>query len=152
MALSANKKLRFTNAPLETKYDVVDGAIHIYEGGLLMFEAGNIGNVMLAADILTAEFAGIALEELDLAAADNTADGTFKVQVLTRGCGKCVELAVRSNITKANIGDPVYMDGDDYVDIASGIVSSVTNGFVGIIREFVSTNVALVQLTQHPTL
>lgn len=152
MALSDNLIIETKPSPVRTKLKVVDGLIRIYKGALLAYEAANIGYVKLAADELTSEFAGIALEEINVAAADNGADGTYSVEVLTRGCGEWVNLAVRSNITIANEGDPVYMDGDDYVDIASGIVSSVTNGLVGVIRQFISTNRAWVQLVQHPTL
>lgn len=152
MSLSANVKLRSKLPPQRHKVKIVDGAIHIYEGALLAYEAGNIGYAKLAADELTSEFCGISTEEVNLAAADNTTNGTFEVEVIPRGSGEWVELNVRSNITIANEGDPVYMDGDDYVDIASGIVSSVTGGLVGIIREFISTNKAWVQLTQHPIL
>src|SRR5262249_6433668 len=114
--------------------------------------SGKIGYVGLAADELTSEFAGIALEERNLAAADNTADGTFTVPMLTRGCGEIVEMDITGNITIANVGDPVYMGGDDKVDVAAGIALSTTNGMVGIIREFISTNKAWVQMTQHPIL
>ncbi len=152
MALSDNQIVRLKQAPLRLKLKVVDGLIHIYKGANLMYEGGNIGYVMLATDSLTNEFAGIALEELNVAAADNTTNGTYEVLVLPRGCGEIVEMNVRATITIANEGDPVYMDGDDYVDIASGIVSSVTNGMVGIIRQYISANKAWVQMTQHPIL
>lgn len=152
MALSANQDVQIKKSPVTVKAKCVDGALHIYKGALLEYEANNIGYVQEAADELTAEFAGIAMEELEVAAADNAADGTYEIEMLPRGCGEWVKMNVRSNITIANIGDPVYMDGDDYVDISSGIASSTTLGLVGIIREFVSTNVAWVQMVQHPTL
>ena len=152
MALSANVKVRTKVQPQRLNLLVDDGAIHIYEGAILAYKSGDIGYVNLAADELTSEFAGIAVEEKNIAAADNTTHGTFTIEVIPRGSGEYVELSVRSNITVANEGDPVYMDGDDYVDIASGIVSSVTNGLVGIIRQFISTNKAWVQLVQHPIL
>ena len=150
--LSANAKRRIKVAPQRLRKQVVNGIIHIYEGAILAYEAANIGYVKLGADELTSEFAGIAVEEKNIAAADNTADGTFTIEVIPRGSGEYIEMDITSSITIANEGDPVYMDGDDAVDIASGIVSSVTNGFVGIIREFISTNKAWVQLTEHPTL
>ena len=151
MALSANANIQRIVTPAVLKKKIVDGAIHIYRGALLNYEAANIGYVKLGSDTLSEEFAGIALEEVNLAAADNTADGTYKVEVSPRGNGDLFLLPVTSNITIANEGDPVYVDGDSAVDIASGIVNT-TNGFVGIIREFVSTNSAWVQMTQHPTL
>jgi len=156
MALSANKLIEKKAQPVITKLKVVDGAIHIYKGAHLAYEAGNIGYVELATDTKTGsnypEYAGIALDELNVSAADNDADGTYEIEVLTRGCGQWVLADITSNITIANEGDPVYMDTDDKVDLSSGVVHSVTNGLVGIIRQFVSTNKAWVQLTQHPVL
>lgn len=152
MPLSANKVIQRKPAPTIKKLKVVDGAIHIYKGANLVYEAGNIGYVMLGTDRLTDEFAGIALEELDVAAADNTADGTYEVEVLGRGCGEEVLMDITGNITIANEGDPVYVDTDEKVDLAAGVVHTVTNGLVGIIRQFVSTNKAWVQMVQHPTL
>lgn len=154
MPLSANRNVQRKQSPLIHKVKVVDGAIHIYKGALLSYEAGNIGYAQLSSDpaaIALHEFAGIALEELNVSAADNTADGTYTVEVLSRGCGEIVKLPVTSSITIANVGDAVYADTDEKVDISTGILNT-TGGFVGIIREFVSTNVAWVQLTQHPIL
>lgn len=158
MALSDNKIVQLKVAPKRAKLKVVDGLIHIYKGANLMYEKANVGYAMLASDRapnaggVYDEFAGIAMEELNLAAADNGSDGTFEIEILPRGCGEWVLMDVTSSITIANEGDAVYMDTDEYVDIASGISHSVTNGMVGIIRQFVSTNKAWVQMTQHPIL
>lgn len=146
MALSANANLKTQHSPMVKKSKVVDGAIHVYRNALLNYEAGNIGYVKLGSDTPLEEFAGIATEEVDLTAALNTADGTYKVEHWSRGCGRVFLLPVRSTISIANEGDKVYVDGDDYVDIASGIVNT-TNGFVGVIREYISANSAYVQLT-----
>lgn len=151
MALSANANIKRMVTPAILTKKLVDGALHVYRMALLNYEAANIGYAKLGSDTLSEEFCGIALEEVDVSAAQNTADGTYTCKVYPRGNGDLFLLPVRSNITIANEGDPVYVDGDDYVDIASGIVNT-TNGFVGIIREFVSTNSAYVQMTQHPIL
>lgn len=152
MALSDNKIIRTKTQPLITKYPIVSGAITIYKGAHLAFKSGDIGYVGLAADELVSEYAGIAKEYKNIASGDNGTHGTFYVEVLTRGCGEIVEMDITSNITIANVGDPVYMDTDEKVDIASGIALSTTLGMVGIIREFISTNKAWVQMTQHPIL
>lgn len=150
MALSANVVFKRQHQPVEDNAKVVDGAVHIYEGALLEYELSNVGYVQPAtADVdrpVQPEFAGIALEELNVAAADNAADGTKSVRILTRGCQEHVELTVKSTITIANIGDAVYMDGDDQVDLSSGVVNT-TGGQVGVIRQFISSNKAMVQLT-----
>lgn len=151
MSLSANKLIEKKAQPVITKLKAVDGLLHIYKGALLTYESGNIGYVQPGTDTLTEEFAGIAMEELDVAAADNTADGTYDIEVLTRGCGQWFLADVTSTITIANEGDPVYVDTDDKVDIASGITNT-TGGFVGIIRQYVSANKAWVQLCQSSAL
>jgi hypothetical protein len=150
MALSANKLIVKKSSPLITKLQCVDGLLHIYKGAHLQYEGGNIGYVMPATDNTTGEYAGIAMEEIDVTAAENTADGTFEVEVLTRGCGEVVLMDVDSTITIANEGDPVYMESDDEVDTST--TNTTTKGLVGIIREFVSANKAWVQMVQHPTL
>lgn len=150
MSLSANKLVERKQQPAIKKLKVVNGAVHIYKGALLNYESGNIGYVMPGTDADGAEFAGIALEELNVAAADNVSDGTFEIEVLPRGCGEEVLLDVDSTITIANEGDPVWVDNDGEVDIAGG--TSYTGGIVGIIRQFVSSNKAWVQLVQHPNL
>lgn len=150
MALSANRKLQRKAQPAIKKLKCVNGELHIYEGALLNYEASNIGYVMPGTDTLSQEFAGIALEEVNVAAADNTADGTFSVEVLPRGCGEEVLLDMSVGITIANEGDAVYLENDGQVGISG--VTNTTGGFVGIIRQFVSNTQAWVQLTQHPTM
>lgn len=147
MALSENKIVETKNQPVQEKLKVVDGAIHIYRGANLSYEAGNIGYVKLGTDTVSQEFAGIALDELDVAAADNTANGTYEIEVLTRKCGKWVKRYVTSTITIANEGDIVYTDGDDAVDLSTGIVNT-TNGAVGTIRKFIDSHNAWVSLDQ----
>ena len=151
MSLSANAIIETKVAPQRIKLEVVDGAIHIYKGAILSYESGNIGYVELGTDTLTPEFAGIAMDELNVAAADNTADGTYEIEVIPRGSGEYVKMTTTSTITIANEGDPVYVDGDDAVDIASGITNT-TGGYVGIIRQFISGNLAWVQLCQSAAL
>lgn len=151
MVLTANKIVQKKAQPFETKLKCVDGALQIYKGGHVMYEAGNMGYVMTGADTASAEYAGIALEEITKAAADNTADGTFEVLVLMRGNGDLVLMDTTTTITIANEGDAVYLDNDDTVDTAAGVVNT-TGGLVGIIRQYVSANKAWVQMVAHPTL
>lgn len=148
MSLSANVVIEKKQQPFITKLKVVNGAVHIYKGALLVYESGNIGYVMPGVDALTHEFAGIAMEELDVAAADNVTDGTFEIEVLTRGCGEVVKLNHSVSITIANEGDAVYLEDDQYANISG--VTNITGGLVGIIRQFVSTSSSWVQLVQHP--
>ena len=99
MALSQDQIVETKVQPQRATLKVVDGAITIFAGALLAYEAGNIGYVNLASDALTEEFAGIALENKTLTAALNTADGTYDVEVIPRGSGEWVKLTVSSTIT-----------------------------------------------------
>jgi hypothetical protein len=148
MALSANKKIVRKAQPAVTKLQCVDGLLHIYKGALLNYEASNIGYVMPATNTNGQEFAGIALEELSVSAADNSADGTYEIEVLPRGCGE--EVLIDFGETIANEGDGVYAISDDTVKLTASSVNT-TGGMVGIIRQFVSTTKAWVQMVQHPT-
>ena len=151
-ALTDNRILETKPAPLHTKLKLADGAVTVFRGALLQYENSNIGYVELAADSATpgsqGEFAGIATENKTLVAGDNVSDGDNEVEVITRGSGDTFRLPVTSTITIANEGDPVYMDTTNEVDIASGI-SNTTGGFVGIIRQFISANLAWVQLVDE---
>lgn len=148
--LSKNRKLKIKGDYVPITLKVVDGAVHIYEGGLVQYEQGNIGYVQEAADTNgpCPTFAGIALEEVNVSAADNTADGTYSILVLPKGCGAYVELPVTTTITIANQESIVYVDDDGYVDLASGI-SNFTGGSVGTIKEFVDGNTAWVKMDRY---
>lgn len=145
MALSSNQVIKRKAQPVEDTYGVVDGAITIYKGALLNFEAANIGYMKLASDTSSEEFAGVALDYLSVSAADNTSDGTYEMKVLKRGCGQEVQLTTTDTITVANIGDIVYANGDDAVALAGTTTNDVP---VGTIRQFVDSNTAMVQLDQ----
>ncbi len=145
MALSANQVVEIKQNPYRLTLKVVSGLIHIYKGAILNYASGNIGYVKLGADALTNEFAGIALDELNVSAADNGADGTFSILVIPRGSGELVLMNITDSITIADEGAAVYVNGDDAVKKS---VTNVTGGFVGIIRQFVSTNKAWVQMCQ----
>jgi|GEM_PF-2656901 len=152
MALSANAIIERKQQPVRARLKVVDGLIHIYKGALLQYEEGNVGYVEPAAtDIaigVQPTFAGIANDELNKTAAQNASDGDFEIEVIPRGTGEWVKLATTATITIANEGAAVYMDGDGTVDIAANISNS-TGGKVGVIRQFISANLAWVELTDN---
>lgn len=143
MALSSNEVITYEENFLKTKRGIVDGAIHIYKSALLNYEAANIGYVKLADDVASEEFAGIALEEKDLAAADNTSDGTYDTEIYAKGCNKVFLLKVDSGCTIANIGDTVYAKADDVVDLVAGVSNNVE---VGTIVDIYSSTHAWVKI------
>ena len=148
VALTDNRVLETKQAPVHTKLKLADGAVTVFRGALLTYESGNIGYVQLGTDVLTDEFAGIATENKTLVAGDNVSDGDNEIEVITRGSGDWVKLPVTSTITIANEGDPVYVDTTNEVDVAAGITNT-TGGLVGIIRQFISANLAWVQLVDE---
>lgn len=147
MALTDNVVIRSKVSPARFPALIVDGLIRIYKSALLNGEASNVGHVKLGSDTLLEEFRGIALEEKNLAAADNVADGDNSVLILARGCGELIEMTITDTITVDNINDVVYVNGDDVVGLAA-TVENTTGGAVGTIREFVNANKAWVQLDQ----
>ena len=130
MALSANAVI--STKPLVDIFErgIVDGLIHIYQGSLLNYEAANIGYVKLASDTASEEFAGVSMEEQDLTAALNTADGTYDVKMYAKGSGRVFLMKVTGGCSRANIGDTVMADGDDAVDFTGGVTHDVAVGTV----------------------
>lgn len=146
MSLSDNQVIETMVPDADFKVKLVDGLIRVYKGALLNYEAGNIGYAKLGSDTHSEEFVGIALEEKNLAAADNLTNGANEVLIMPKGCGKLVKLTITSTITVANEGDSVYVDGDDAVDLVAGVVNN-TLGLVGVIKKYISANQAWVKLT-----
>lgn len=145
MALTDNKIVNLKQAPQRIYRNVVSGLIHIYKGALLNYKSGSIGYVGLGADVLSDQFAGIAMEEVNVSAAQNPTNGTFQVLTIGRGSGELVLLTFTDTLTIADEGGNAYVNGDDVVKKS---VTNTTGGFVGIIREFVSANLAYVQMCQ----
>lgn len=143
MALTANKVLRHKEAPAIIKIKLASGAHTIYKGANMNLNSSGYGKI--ASDTLTEKFAGIAMEGKTIASGDNGSNGLFELEVLIPRNGRTLEMDVTSNITIANERDAVYVDGDDKVDISSGILNT-TGGPVGIIAQFISTNKAWVQM------
>lgn len=145
MALSDNKIVQLKQSPQRILRNIISGTIHIYKGALLNFKSGSIGYVGLGADVAGDQFAGIAMEEANLVSATNLANGTFQVLTIGRGSGELVLLTFTDTLTIADEGGNAYVNGDDVVKKS---VTNTTGGFVGIIREFVSANLAYVQMCQ----
>jgi hypothetical protein len=145
MSLSANRVLEQKIQPVRHKVKIVDGTVHVYKGALLNFEGGNIGYAQPATDTLTEEFAGIALDELNVAAADNAADGTYEIDYIPCKTEEWQALTVHDTITVANIGDPVYVYDDEKVSLSA---TNTTGGKVGIIAGYLSANKAWIQMTK----
>lgn len=138
MALSSNQVIKTKNNPSRAKGPVASGAIHIYKGALLNWSA--TGYLELAADTASEVFAGVALEELNQATGGS--DGDNEVNFIPAGSGEWVKMTT-GTISRANVGDKVYANGDDQVDLAATTTNDVE---VGVIREYISTTSAYVQI------
>lgn len=145
MALTDDKIVNIKQSPQRILRNVVAGLITIYKGALLNYKAGDVGYVKLGSDTLSENFAGIAMDNLTVTAAQNPSDGTFQILTIGRGSGELVLLTFTDTLTIANEGAACYVNGDDVVKLS---VVNTTGGFVGIIREFVSANLAYVQMCQ----
>lgn len=141
MALSANANVEFKEQPLVMRYEVASGALVIYRGAILNFNTS--GYVKLGADTASETFAGIALEYLSQASGGSNGDN--KIEVAAFKSGRVVKLTTTGTITRANIGDVVYADGDDAVDLAAGVTNNIA---VGTIVGFIDANTAWVKLDQ----
>ncbi len=138
MALSANQAPKYEEQRTRQKVPVAAGAIHVYQGALLNWNSS--GYVKLGADTAGEKFCGLALEELNQATGG--ADGDKYITVIPAGSGTIVTMKT-GTISAANIGDKVYVNGDDAV----ALVGTTTNDVeVGVIRRVISTTSAEVQI------
>lgn len=129
MSLTGNRRLQRRVAPHREEVEIVNGAIEIFQGAILNFEAGNIGFAKLGSDTASEEFAGIVDDQgYLLQTAAVTADGTNKVKVILPGSGELVRLPFTSSISRANIGDTVYVVDDEEVGLAGDVSNSVRVG------------------------
>lgn len=136
MALTKSRtELGFQDNFVFRDAELVDGALTIHLGALLNYEQGNIGYA-LPATATSGEFAGIAAEEVIVAASDNTADGTKTCRIHAKGNGKVYKLPFNGSITRANIGDTVYVYDDEKVSlsgsVAVGTIVDVETNFVHV--------------------
>lgn len=145
MALTDNKVVNIKQAPQRIMRNIISGTIHIFKGALLNYKSGSIGYVGLGADALGDVFAGIAMEEQNLFSSVNTANGLFQILTIGKGSGDLVLLNFTDTLTIADEGAACYVNGDDVVKKS---VLNTTGGFVGHIREWVSSSQAYVQIEQ----
>ena len=139
MPLSANQVIQYKNSPVNVDIEVASGAIRIYAGAIL--NRNTSGYAKLGGDVASEKFGGIALDELDQASGGSNGDN--KIRVLAPGSGRWVKMNVTGTITRANIGDKVYSDGDAAGDLTAGVTNNVE---VGTIREFIDANTAWVEI------
>jgi len=133
MALSADKEvLRKEGVQLPFK---VYQAVKIYTGALVAVNAA--GYALPGADTAGLIFQGLSIEQVD-----NTLglSGAKEVVLHRRGC-HLLEFATAISI--ANIGDNVFLAGDDKVDLAGNVTNDI---FCGNIAEYVDTTHAYVDI------
>ena len=132
--LTADRSLPVTNhldavqGGFRLHYDVEASEI-IYVGSMVMLGTSGIE----AADSGTEPILGIAVEHVDNSGGSA---GDLRCEVLV---GACWEHDVAST-TIANIGDPVYASDDQTL-----VLAFTANGFFGVILNFISGDLCIVQ-------
>jgi hypothetical protein len=132
-ALTADKKLEYTEG-VELPFPVDDGD-KIFAGALVAVNAD--GYLVPGSDTAGLIFQGVALNY-----ADNTngSDGDLTVVVRRRGL---IKMELAHTITQANVGDNVFLAGDDKVDVAAQCTHDI---FCGIIAGYIDTTHAWVDI------
>lgn len=125
MALSSNQEVNKIVDFGAYEYGVASGAIHFYKGAICNFNTS--GYVKLGADTANEKFAGIATEELNQATGGSNGDNNIKV--IPAKSGVVVELTL-TGVAITNIGDDVYVNGDDVVALAATTTNDVRVGTI----------------------
>jgi len=133
LALAADKALEYTEG-VEVGFPVDDGD-KIYAGALVCVNAD--GYAVPGGDTAGLIFVGVAIEQVD-----NTLgqDGDKTVRVRRRGL---INMELASAITQANVGDNVFLAGDDKVDLAANVDNDI---FCGIIAGYIDGTHAWVDI------
>ncbi len=133
LALAADKALEYTEG-VEVGFPVDDGD-KIYAGALTCVNAD--GYAVPGGDTAGLIFVGVSIEQVD-----NTLglDGEKTVRVRRRGL---IKMELATAITQANVGDNVFLAGDDKVDIAANVTNDI---FCGIIAGYIDTTHAWVDI------
>lgn len=133
MTLAADKALEYTEG-VEVGFPVDDGD-KIYAGALTCVNAD--GYAVPGGDTAGLIFVGVSIEQ-----ADNTLgnDGDLIVRVRRRGL---IKMELATAITQANVGDNVFLAGDDKVDLAGNVTNDI---FCGIIAGYIDTTHAWVDI------
>lgn len=138
MALTANQSNYYQTTFSNQQYAVESGAIHIYQGALLNFDSS--GYIVKSSDKTGEKFAGVSLEELNQATGGSAGDNV--INVIPKGSGALVKMKT-ARIAITDVGNKVYANGDDQVDLAGTTTHDLE---VGTIRIFIDTTHAWVQI------
>lgn len=130
MALSANNPFKFSSGPVK-KYPVA-ASTHIYAGARVSVNAD--GYLIRSTDTSGSIFKGVAVEEVDNSSGSA---GALSCSVDIGGAEVYCTHTTGSLADPANRGDHVYNDGDDAVDVYSGVSYP---SYAGQITEVVSAN------------
>jgi hypothetical protein len=133
VALTADKKSEYKDG-VEGSYSV-NGGSKIFAGALVAFDTN--GDIIPGADTAGLVFAGVSLEYVD-----NTggADGALNVLVRRKGVYRMKSSAT---LTKANVGNKVFLVDDQTVGLAATTTNDV---WCGNIVEYISSSEAWVDI------
>lgn len=108
----------------------------LYGGAAICFDAD--GYLVEGADTAGLVFAGINASQIDNA---DGSDGDLNVEFWR---DKLHLMVMGTAITRANVGDKVYLVDDKTVDLAGNVTNRI---FCGVIAEYVSTALAYIDIT-----
>ncbi|MBU1193970.1 MAG: hypothetical protein KKE62_01945 [Proteobacteria bacterium] len=115
---------------------LIAASTKLYGGAMLCFNAA--GYLVAGADTAGLIFAGICK-----APQDNTSGDAGDLVAEFEKDGMHL-MTLGTAITQANVGDQVYIEDDQTVDLAANVTNDI---FCGVIAEFVTTTLAYVDIT-----
>jgi hypothetical protein len=133
VALTQDKKSEYKDG-VEASYPVNEGS-KIFAGALVAFDTN--GDIIPGADTAGLVFAGVSLEYIDNSGG---ADGALNVLVRRKGVYR---MKSSSSLTKANVGNKVFLVDDQTVGLAATTTNDV---FCGVIAEFISSSEAWIDI------
>ena len=143
----ANTKVIYTNGCQFKEIEMASGALDIHQGDNINYNSSGYGKA--SSDTANEVFAGVAMEELKVASADNGTAGTYKLKIIPAGAVNIVRRKLNATRATALPGTDVYIGvsadnaAADQVCLATASNGSVTNKVkVGKVFAFVSTTEA----------
>lgn len=110
-------------------------SVTIYGGALVMFNA--TGYVVPGADTASQIFAGVANKQVDNSSGSS---GDLDVEFYREGL---FMVTLDTAITRANVGDQVYLVDDQTVDLVANVTNNI---YCGVIAEYIDTTHAWIDI------
>lgn len=143
----ANTKVIYKHGCQFIEIPMASGALDIHQGDNISYNSSGYGKA--SSDTSGDVFAGVAMEELKVASADNGSAGLFTLKIIPAGAGNIVRRKLTATRATAVPGTDVYIgvsadsSAANEVNLATESNNAVTNNVkVGKVFAFVSTSEA----------